>query len=82
MYRGVVVLVRLFDGSLKKGDKIRLNSVQTVNTTLEENGYLGLKFQTQTELTCGEAGYIIAIIKEVEDARVGDTITLAQGWLQ
>lgn len=78
MYRGVVVLVRLFDGSLKKGDKIKLFSTNR-EYDIEEIGYLGLKFQPQTELTCGEAGYIIANIKEVADARVGDTITLAKG---
>jgi len=78
MYRGVVVLVRLFDGSLKKGDKIRLFSTNR-EYEIEEIGYLGLKFSPQSELTCGEAGYIIANIKEVADARVGDTITLAKG---
>ncbi|GAB1468429.1 translation elongation factor 4 [Candidatus Cloacimonadota bacterium] len=78
MYRGVVVLVRLFDGSLKKGDKIRLFS-NGKEYDIEEIGYLGMKFQPQTQLTCGEAGYIIANIKEVADARVGDTITLAKG---
>ncbi len=78
MYRGVVVLVRLFDGSLKKGDKIKLFSTNR-EYEIEEIGYLGLKFSPQSELTCGEAGYIIANIKEVADARVGDTITLAKG---
>jgi GTP-binding protein LepA len=78
MYRGVVVLVRLFDGNLKKGDKIKLFS-NNREYDIEEIGYLGLKFQPQPELTCGEAGYIIANIKEVSDARVGDTITLAKG---
>jgi len=77
MYRGVVVLVRLFDGSLKKGDKIKLFSTNH-EYEIEEIGYLGLKFSPQSELTCGEAGYIIANIKEVADARVGDTITLAK----
>jgi GTP-binding protein LepA len=74
MYRGVVVLVRLFHGSLKKGDRIKLFSTAR-EYDIEEIGYLGLKFQPQKELTCGEAGYIIAGIKEVGDARVGDTIT-------
>ena len=78
MYRGVVVLVRLFDGSLRKGDRIKLFSTST-EYDIEEIGYLGLKFSPQTELTTGEAGYIIANIKEVADARVGDTITLAKG---
>jgi GTP-binding protein LepA len=78
MYRGVVVLVRVFHGSLKKGDKIKLFSTSR-EYEIEEIGYLGLKFQAQKELTSGEAGYIIANIKEVADARVGDTITLAKG---
>ena len=78
MYRGVVVLVRVFEGKLQKGDKIKLFSTAR-EYEIEEIGYLGLKFSPQTELTCGEAGYIIANIKEVADARVGDTITLSKG---
>lgn len=78
MYRGVVVLVRLFDGSLKKGDRIKMFA-NNKEFDIEEIGYLGLKFQAQSELTCGEAGYIIANIKDVSEARVGDTITLAKG---
>lgn len=78
VYRGVVVLVRMFDGTLKKGDKIKLFSNEHEHD-IEEIGYLGIKFIPQTELTSGEAGYIIANIKEVADARVGDTITLAKG---
>ncbi|MCK9433841.1 MAG: translation elongation factor 4 [Candidatus Cloacimonetes bacterium] len=78
MYRGVVVLVRLFHGSLAKGDKIKLFSTSR-EYEIEEIGYLGIKFQAQKELRTGEAGYIIANIKEVADARVGDTITLAKG---
>ncbi|HPS39638.1 MAG TPA: translation elongation factor 4 [Candidatus Cloacimonadota bacterium] len=78
MYRGVVVLVRLFDGTLRKGDKIRLMS-SGKEYDIEEIGWLGIKFQPQSVLHTGEAGYIIANIKEVADARVGDTITLARG---
>ncbi|HQO47432.1 MAG TPA: translation elongation factor 4, partial [Candidatus Cloacimonas sp.] len=78
MYRGVVVLVRISEGRLQKGDKIKLFSTAR-EYEIEEIGYLGLKFSPQNELTCGEAGYIIANIKEVADARVGDTITLAKG---
>ena len=77
MYRGVVVLVRIFEGSLKKGDRIRLFSTSR-DYEIEELGYLGLKFKPQKELLTGEAGYIIANIKEVADARVGDTVTLAK----
>ncbi|MFO8145092.1 MAG: translation elongation factor 4 [Candidatus Syntrophosphaera sp.] len=78
MYRGVIVLVRLFDGSLKKGDRIKLFATER-EYDIEEIGHLGLKFAPREELTVGEAGYIIANIKEVADARVGDTITLAKG---
>ena len=78
MYRGVVVLVRLFDGTLKKGDKIKLFATER-EYEIEEIGHLGLKFSPQQQLNTGEAGYIIANIKEVADARVGDTITLAKG---
>lgn len=78
MYRGVVVLVRIFDGKLQKGDRIKLFSTSR-EYEIEEIGHLGLKFSAQQELLTGEAGYIIANIKEVSDARVGDTITLAKG---
>jgi GTP-binding protein LepA len=78
MYRGVVVLVRLFEGSLNKGDRIKLFSTGK-EYEIEEIGHLELKFSPQNKLTTGEAGYIIANIKEVADARVGDTITLAKG---
>lgn len=78
VYRGVVVLVRMFDGSLRKGDKIKLFS-NNHEYEIEEIGYLGIKFIPQNGLTSGEAGYIIANIKEIADARVGDTITLAKG---
>ncbi len=70
-------MVRLFHGKLQKGDRIKLFSTAR-EYEIEEIGYLGLKFQPQKELTTGEAGYIIAGIKEVADARVGDTITLSK----
>ncbi len=77
MYRGVVILVRMFDGTLRKGDKIKCFS-NAKEYDIEEIGHLGLKFIPQKELNAGEAGYIIANIKEVGDARVGDTITTAK----
>ncbi len=78
IYQGVVVLVRMFDGTLRKGDRIKLFA-NGHEYDIEEIGYLGLKFLPQAALSTGEAGYIIANIKEVADARVGDTITLAKG---
>lgn len=77
MYRGVVILVRMFDGTLRKGEKIRMLSTNK-DYDIEEIGYLGMKFEPQKELNAGEAGYIIANIKEVADARVGDTVTTAK----
>ncbi|MCB5228569.1 MAG: translation elongation factor 4 [Candidatus Cloacimonetes bacterium] len=78
MYRGVVVLVRMFDGKLRKGDRIKMFATNR-EYEIEELGHLGLKFSAEEEIGTGEAGYIIANIKEVGDARVGDTITLAKG---
>ncbi len=76
IYRGVIILIRMFDGKLKKGDNIKLFSTEK-EFSIEEIGYLGLKKEETNELTAGEVGYIIANIKEVSDARVGDTITTA-----
>ncbi len=73
-YRGVIVLVRMFEGKLEKGDDIKLFS-NNKKYTIEDIGYLGLKKVSTKKLTAGEVGYIIANIKEVADARVGDTIT-------
>lgn len=70
-------MVRIFSGNLKKGDRIKLFSTNR-EYDIEEIGYLGLKFEPQEELKTGEAGYIIANIKDVADARVGDTVTYAK----
>ncbi|NQV17000.1 MAG: elongation factor 4 [Armatimonadetes bacterium] len=74
-YRGVIVLIRMFDGQIKKGDTIKFFSTNK-EFSVEEIGYLGLKKEETSELTAGEVGYIIANIKEVADAQVGDTITI------
>lgn len=73
-YRGVIILVRIFDGKLKKGDTIKLFSTN-IEYAIEEIGYLGLKKIPTRGLKTGEVGYIIANIKNIENARVGDTIT-------
>ncbi len=78
IYRGVIVLVRIFDGKLKKGDMIKLFS-SNKEFTIEEIGYLGLNKIETNELYAGEVGYIIANIKDVSNARVGDTITTEKG---
>ena len=76
-YLGVVVYIRLFDGVLKTGDRIRLMSTGAEFDVIEV-GYMdafGLKKSDM--LTAGEVGYITASIKNVGDTRVGDTVTLA-----
>jgi len=81
VYRGVIILVRMYDGTLQKNSKIKLMS-NGKEYEIEELGYLGIKPEPCAKLTAGEVGYIIANIKEVIDARVGDTITNAQGGVE
>ena len=67
------------DGSVKKGDRVLL-MVSGKEYVIDELAILSLN-QNSVELTaCGEVGYLGAAIKAVADARVGDTITLAQSW--
>lgn len=73
-YQGVIVLVRLFDGKIRKGTKIRLMS-SGKEFEVSEVGVFTPKMKTVGELSAGEVGYIIAGIKKVSDTRVGDTIT-------
>ncbi len=73
-YRGVVILVRVYDGSFNTGDKIRIMATGKEHE-IEEIGYLRIQKNKCSKLETGEVGYIIANIKEVADARVGDTIT-------
>jgi GTP-binding protein LepA len=74
-YQGVIILVRLFDGTLRKGDKIQL---VVTNKTYEalKVGIFAPVMTEVSELTAGEVGFIIAGIKDVADAKVGDTVTL------
>ncbi|MCH9058292.1 MAG: elongation factor 4 [Planctomycetes bacterium] len=74
-YRGVVVYVRVFDGRLKVGDKIRMMGLdRTFNVT--ELGKHTPKPTKVDALGAGETGYLIAAIKTLGDIRVGDTITI------
>ena len=77
VYRGVIILVRMYDGKLKKNDRIKLMS-NNKEYEIEEIGYLGLKPEPCAGLSAGEVGYIVANIKDVSDARVGDTLTFAK----
>ncbi len=73
-YLGVVVLVRIVDGVLKRGMRVRLMGAGAAYT-IEQVGVLTPKKVPVAELGPGEIGFITASIKEVADTRVGDTIT-------
>ena len=73
-YLGVVVLVRVIDGTLKKGMKIRMMSTGATHP-VDQVGVFRPKRDTVSELSAGEIGYFTAAIKEVADTRVGDTVT-------
>ena len=74
-FRGTIVSCRVFDGTVKQGDTIRLMS-QGTTYRVEEVGVFRLNREPQKELTAGMVGYIIAGIKTVSDTRIGETITL------
>jgi GTP-binding protein LepA len=74
-YVGVVMLVRVVDGLLRKGDRIRMMATNSVYP-LEQLGVFTPKSQAREELRAGEVGFLIAGIKELQAAKVGDTITL------
>jgi GTP-binding protein LepA len=73
-YRGVIVLVRVLDGRLRKGQKIRLWS-NGQSFDVEGLGYQSPKAIPCDELGAGEVGFVFANIKTVSDAKIGDTIT-------
>jgi len=75
-YRGVVIVVRVIDGSLRRGMKVRLMAVGQ-DYELEEVGVFTPKPQPIDELGVGEVGFVTAGIKRVTDAKIGDTITEA-----
>ena len=74
-YLGVVVMIRIVDGVLKKGDKIIMMQ-SGAKYTIDSVGVLKPKIQNVDSLSAGEIGVFTASIKQVRDTRVGDTITL------
>jgi len=73
-YRGAIAYIRVFNGTIKTDDKIKFFAVdKTVEA--EEIGVLGLRRIKADELSAGNVGYLITGIKEVKDAKVGDTVT-------
>ena len=73
-YRGVVLSVRIFEGTVKKGDKIRLMNSGT-EYEVAEVGINSPKPLARDVLMAGDVGYITAAIKDIKDTRVGDTVT-------
>ncbi len=73
-YRGVVILTRVIDGVMKPGQKIRL-MITGQEFQVEQLGVFGPKPVPVQELGVGEAGFMVANIKNVADAKIGDTIT-------
>ena len=77
-YLGVVVYIRVFDGILKAGDKIRLMALGAEFEVVEVGTMEPFGLKSCDALTPGEVGYITASIKTVGETRVGDTVTLAE----
>lgn len=75
-YVGVVMLVRVVNGTIKPKDKIRLMATGA-NHLVEQVGVFTPKSQTKSELSAGQVGFVVAGIKELKHARVGDTVTNA-----
>ena len=74
-YRGVIVFCRIMEGTVKKGDTVRMMATGAVEEVVEV-GYFGAgQFIACNELSAGMVGYITASIKNVRETRVGDTIT-------
>ena len=76
-YRGVIVYVRVFDGKVKAGDVIRMMATGAEMEVVEVGALRPFGFEASAELSAGDVGYITASIKNVKDAEVGDTVTLA-----
>ncbi|MFZ3140459.1 translation elongation factor 4 [Polaromonas sp.] len=77
-YVGVVMLVRVVDGRLAKGDRIKLMASEATYSA-EQLGVFTPHTEARQALEAGEVGFVIAGIKELQAARVGDTVTLIKG---
>ena len=80
-YRGVVALIRVVDGSIKKGDAVRLVNAKT-EMQVEEVGARRPAEIALPELSVGEVGYLVTGLKDVSQVRVGDTITSKVGGVE
>ena len=76
-YKGVIIYVRVKEGTLHPGDNIKLMATGSEYSVVECGFLRATSLEPASELSAGEVGYIAASIKTVSDARVGDTVTLA-----
>lgn len=74
-FRGIIVYFRIFNGILKKGDKIRFSNTGK-EYGADEVGILKIGMEPKPEVRAGDVGYVITGIKEAKEVKVGDTITL------
>ena len=77
-YRGVIVLMRVFDGSIRKGSRVKMMATGKEFDVVEVGIFGPGRFLPVDELSAGMVGYFSASIKTVSDTRVGDTVTLAE----
>ena len=77
-YRGVIVLMRVFDGSIRKGSRVKMMATGEEFGVVEVGIFGPGRFLPVDELSAGMVGYFTASIKTVSDTRVGDTVTLAE----
>ena len=77
-YLGVVVYIRIIDGTLRAGDKIKLMSTGATFEVTAVGSMEAFGLKPRAELSVGEVGYLTASIKNISDTRVGDTVTLAE----
>ncbi len=74
-YKGVIILTRIKNGELKKGDKIKLMSTDAIYDVTEVGVYTP-SVKEKEKLVCGEVGYFWGSIKSINDVQIGDTVTL------
>lgn len=74
-YKGAIIMLRLFNGEIKAGDKIKLMSTGAIYDVTEVGVYTP-NIKKKEKLVCGETGYLWGSIKSISDVRVGDTVTV------
>jgi GTP-binding protein LepA len=76
-YRGAMPVIRVVQGTLRRGDKVRFFANENLHE-VDELGFLRLEPMPLTELRAGEVGYFFASIRRVQDTKIGDTVTTAE----